>query len=337
MRLMPMAFALSMAVTGCALPGSRIRETAPAAAASSPAADTPQSPRGENPSEAAALLYQLLQPQELGVTRVFDDGHRSFVLFAGPTPPGLMVFDENGKPLSFTAGAHSVIVEAVRSGLLLRTPTRMSYAQSRAPARLARSDARPGGEGTPWLPADLAAARAEILRTETKLSEAAAALDRAETGDSSVSIPSLNAQLEEIQTSLNGLNATLLRAHFESGSAVLVLTDSVRAALIVAARRADQVRIRGRADPTGTPDINLRIARARALSMRRVLVEGGIEAAKLHTSFSRTDYIATNATPEGRADNRRVDVILVNNTAHHAFVPSAMRERSATVADDWQP
>lgn len=337
MRLMPMAFAFSMAVTGCALPGARIRETAPVPVAVSTPADAPQNPRVKSPPDSPDLLYQLLRPQELGVTRVFDDGHRSFVLFAGPIPRGLMVFDENGRPLAFTAGESSIIVEAVRSGLLLRTPTRMSYAQSRATAWLARHDAGPDGEGTSWLPADLAAARAEILRTERKLSEASAALDRAEKGDSSVSMPALNAQLEEIQTSLNGLNATLLRAHFESGSALLSLTDTMRDALIEAARRADQVRIRGGADATGTPDINLRIARDRALSVRRLLLEGGIETGKLHTSFSRADYIATNATPEGRAENRRVDVVLVSKTPLHVFVHRPEEETTATVAGDRRP
>ncbi len=76
-----------------------------------------------------------------------------------------------------------------------------------------------------------------------------------------------------------------------------------------AARRAEEVRIRGRADSSGTPGANLQLARERALSVRRLLIAGGVARSKLRTSYARADYIASNATAQGRADNRRVDLV----------------------------
>jgi len=59
--------------------------------------------------------------------------------------------------------------------------------------------------------------------------------------------------------------------------------------------------------------VNDRLARERAGSMRRLLIEGGIAADKLHTNSSQGDYIATNSTVAGRAQNRRVDVVFANH------------------------
>jgi len=79
------------------------------------------------------------------------------------------------------------IVVLVGAGLLVRTPTRSSYAQAPKRAALARvqSVERGGEEGAPWLPAELAAARAEILRAQQRLSGLSAELDKASRGEPS--------------------------------------------------------------------------------------------------------------------------------------------------------
>jgi len=45
------------------------------------------------------------------------------------------------------------------------------------------------------------------------------------------------------------------------------------------------------------------------------LIEGGIAADKLHLNSSQGEYIASNSTVEGRAQNRRVDVLFANHAA----------------------
>jgi outer membrane protein OmpA-like peptidoglycan-associated protein len=163
------------------------------------------------------------------------------------------------------------------------------------------------------LPAELAAARAEILRAQERLSGLSAELDKASRGEPSASLKQLRSEIEEIQTAINGVTATLLRAHFASGSALLALSTEAKSALLAAAARADEIRIRGGADNAGSVPVNERLARERADSMRRLLIDGGIAAEKLHTSSSQGEYIATNSTVAGRAQNRRVDVVFANH------------------------
>jgi len=226
-----------------------------------------------------------------------------------------LIFDESGRAVPFTVGERTVIVDGVRAGLLVRTPTKMSYAQAPKRAALARVESveRGGEEAAPWLPAALAAARAEILRAEQRLRGLSAELDKASRGEPSAPSKQLRSEIEEIQTAINGVTATVVRAHFASGSALLGLSAEAKTAILAGAARADDIRIRGGTDNSGSAAINDVLARARAESMRRLLLDGGIAAGKLHTSSSQGEYIATNSTMAGRAQNRRVDVVFANH------------------------
>jgi flagellar motor protein MotB len=61
--------------------------------------------------------------------------------------------------------------------------------------------------------------------------------------------------------------------------------------------------------------------------MRRLLIDAGIPADRLHTSSSQGEYIATNSTVAGRAQNRRVDVVFANHKEDQT--PVAQNEPSA--------
>jgi len=61
-------------------------------------------------------------------------------------------------------------------------------------------------------------------------------------------------------------------------------------------------------------DSQLALSKARADSVRDILVKAGIAADKVTaTGFGATDFIADNATVEGRNKNRRVDIFLLDN------------------------
>jgi OmpA-OmpF porin, OOP family len=69
------------------------------------------------------------------------------------------------------------------------------------------------------------------------------------------------------------------------------------------------IEVNGHADSTGTEDYNLHLSQRRAASVKEVLVEDGIDPAVITTrGYGETAPIASNATPEGRAKNRRVDI-----------------------------
>lgn len=70
-----------------------------------------------------------------------------------------------------------------------------------------------------------------------------------------------------------------------------------------------RVEIAGHTDSTGSRSVNLRLSRDRARSVRAFLVAAGVPADRLTTAgYGPDEPIATNATAEGRAANRRVEL-----------------------------
>lgn len=312
MRMQRIAIAIGMVLAGCTVSQSRVKPTE--AAIPPQKTSSTQGPAATSVDEPGSYTYELLTPERTQLAQVFDDTRRTYLTFDVPVPVGLMIFDESGHAMSFTVGERTVIVAGVRAGLLVRTPTKSSYAQAPKRAALARvQTTERAGEGMPWLPAELAAARAEILRAQERLSGLSAELDKASRGEPSTSMAQLRSEIEEIQTAINGVTATLVRAHFASGSALLALSDEAKAAILAAAARADEIQIRGGTDNSGPVLVNDLLAKERAESMRRLLIEGGIGSDKLHTGSSQGEYIATNSTAAGRAQNRRVDVVFANH------------------------
>ncbi|WP_322796496.1 flagellar motor protein MotB [Tepidiforma sp.] len=109
---------------------------------------------------------------------------------------------------------------------------------------------------------------------------------------------------------------------FDSGSADL-RPGSVDVLLQVAdALRGlpNQIRIEGHTDniPPNTREFptNWELSAARATRVLRVLTEqGGLDPAKLYTAgYADTRPLADNATPEGRALNRRADIVILYPT-----------------------
>jgi outer membrane protein OmpA-like peptidoglycan-associated protein len=71
------------------------------------------------------------------------------------------------------------------------------------------------------------------------------------------------------------------------------------------------VTVIGHTDNVGSRAYNQQLSERRAQAVRNVLVEGGTSAARIRTvgvAFDRP--IATNATAEGRAANRRVEIVI---------------------------
>jgi len=74
----------------------------------------------------------------------------------------------------------------------------------------------------------------------------------------------------------------------------------------------EPVRIEGHTDDTGSRDANLRLSRRRAETVARLLAEAaGRDPADFTTEgFGPDKPVALNSTPEGRALNRRIDVVI---------------------------
>jgi outer membrane protein OmpA-like peptidoglycan-associated protein len=325
MRTRRIAIVTGMVLAGCTVSQPRIKSSDTASVSQGFPSETPAAVLLDEPG---SYTYELLTPEQTKLVQVFDDTRRTYLTFNDQVPLGLLIFDESGRGVPFTVGERTAIVAGVRAGLLVRTPTKSSYAQAPKRAAIARVPAveRGGEEDAPWLPAELAAARAEILRAQQRLNGLSAELDKASRGEPSASLKHLRSEIEEMQTVIDGATATLVRAHFASGSALLALSIGAKNAILTAAARAEEIRIRGGTDNVGSAAVNDLLARERAGSMRRLLIDGGIAAEKLHTSSSQGEYIATNSTVAGRAQNRRVDVVFANHADNRT--PVAWNESS---------
>lgn len=101
------------------------------------------------------------------------------------------------------------------------------------------------------------------------------------------------------------------RVFFGYGQASLHVPDNVRADLLAAARNAERIRVKGRTDGSFFAPGDERIALMRALAMRDYLVKQGVDATRVELQYaSAADYLADNGTAEGRAKNRRVEVVI---------------------------
>src|SRR6266850_118720 len=104
--------------------------------------------------------------------------------------------------------------------------------------------------------------------------------------------------------------------NFRSGSSVLTresyaVLDQVAASLI--ANPEIRIEIAGYTDSTGRKLSNLRLSMGRAGAVRYYLARKGVSPMRMQArGFGASGYIAPNATLEGRAQNRRVELHKLN-------------------------
>ncbi len=82
--------------------------------------------------------------------------------------------------------------------------------------------------------------------------------------------------------------------------------------------------IYGYTDNTGTPEYNLKLSGERAASVKNYLSGKGLKTARFQTTgMGIADPIATNETPDGRSQNRRVEFAI---TANEKMVQDAQNQ-----------
>lgn len=82
-------------------------------------------------------------------------------------------------------------------------------------------------------------------------------------------------------------------------------------ALVLQRYRQTVVDIFGHTDSTGSAQHNMDLSQRRAMSVANYLAAQGVDSRRFAvTGFGKTRPIASNATPEGRAQNRRVEIQL---------------------------
>jgi OOP family OmpA-OmpF porin len=108
--------------------------------------------------------------------------------------------------------------------------------------------------------------------------------------------------------------AELRGTHFAFNSAKLTPEgESIldQAAATMEKHPSIHVRIEGHTDSVGSDAYNMKLGQRRADSAESYLVSHGVSASRLSTvSYGESKPIASNDTAEGRAQNRRVDLVV---------------------------
>lgn len=164
-------------------------------------------------------------------------------------------------------------------------------------------------------------------------SEARAALANANALQTVALIQDRQSQIDELKgrlielkarDSARGLSLTLGdvlfetdKAKFKSGAA-RKLSELIR---FVRNHPQEYVTIEGHTDNTGSTSSNIELSRRRAEAVQQLLIENRINSDRITTrGFGEQFPIATNNSEAGRLQNRRVEVIVSNNTNNNSEV-----------------
>lgn len=169
----------------------------------------------------------------------------------------------------------------------------------------------------------LAEAKAQRNVAEAKIEELSAVKSRvqlevreAELAASRQQLAQRDAELEALkaeQTS-RGMVITLGNVLFATGRSELLpgAMDSIdRLAAYLASEPRKTVRIEGHTDNTGSEQTNQRLSQERAEAVRNSLVARAIDPQRITAiGLASSRPVASNATAEGRQQNRRVEIII---------------------------
>ena len=105
--------------------------------------------------------------------------------------------------------------------------------------------------------------------------------------------------------------------HFEFNSAKLTAADKDKLNVIAARLKKDaanaQLKVTGYTDSVGSDAYNLKLSKERAQSVVEYLIASGIPRNQFAsvTGAGESSPVASNQTPEGRAQNRRTEIQII--------------------------
>jgi len=107
----------------------------------------------------------------------------------------------------------------------------------------------------------------------------------------------------------SGATIVLENIFFKTNSSNLETESHIELAKLIELLVKNQtmrIRIEGHTDSDGDEAANLKLSQARALSVKTYLESKGIAANRIESEgYGETQPLETNATPEGKAKNRR--------------------------------
>jgi len=156
---------------------------------------------------------------------------------------------------------------------------------------------------------EAAAAQAELEKARQQL-----ALRDAET--KRMKLEQELARVAQTRSDARGLIVTLPGIFFDSGKSALkpgAKNTLGKIAKQLSGEQNVRISVEGHTDDVGGDDMNLALSKKRAEEVRDYLVKAGIPAERITAAGKgETEPVATNKTPAGRQQNRRVELIITN-------------------------
>jgi len=198
---------------------------------------------------------------------------------------------------------------------------RLLVATTKEDAQRARKDREAAlqKEAESALAAQQSAEEASQARKLATSSASEADFARREAELASLQISSLTRQLENLQLrqTESGVVVTLGDVLFATGQVQLVEGGLASLAEVVDLLQTEpekKIRVEGHTDSRGDAEANLQLSDQRANAVMEALISLGVAADRVTALGMGEDFpIASNEDEEGRAQNRRVDVILLDN------------------------
>ncbi len=186
--------------------------------------------------------------------------------------------------------------------------------RARAAAEAARQQAQAHMSDAERARAEAEAAKrlAEAQAREAELAKAEAQLAMEE-------VESLRRRLESLaaRRTDKGLVMTLGDFVFDSGQSTIrpeARANFGKVLEFLDAYPDRKIRIEGHTDSSGSSSLNLRLSQQRAEAVKQLLVENGVDAGRIEAVGMGEDFpVADNSTEEGKAANRRVEIIVLDS------------------------
>jgi outer membrane protein OmpA-like peptidoglycan-associated protein len=139
----------------------------------------------------------------------------------------------------------------------------------------------------------------------------------------------LAVQRAEAQKKLDALNSKAINVYRDARGTILSMSDilfesgkadlkhelrenlSAIGAILQSLLTESNIIIEGHTDNVGTADFNQKLSEQRAQAVMKYLIERGVAASRLHSvGYGLTKPVADNKTEDGRARNRRVELVI---------------------------
>ena len=183
-------------------------------------------------------------------------------------------------------------------------------------------------------------AQAEAARSQAQATQAQADAARSQAADSQAQLADAQQQLAQTQQQLQdlqtkktdrGVVATLGDVLFDTGQASLkpgADRSLNRLATFLSGHPDTKIMIEGHTDSRGSDDYNLNLSQRRADAVASALESRGLSADHVQTrGLGKSFPVASNDTPEGRQQNRRVEIVFSDASGNFASGAGSTTQR----------